>query len=182
LLSDSAVDLLIQGNLIGTGADGVTPLGNQGTGLDLLTAAGCIIGAEAGPNIDAANTIGYNGGDQSFFGGNGVLFLSGSSSPILNRVSANSIHDNVKLGIDLKGDGVTPNDPDNVNVGQQNFPVISDAFGSNGQLTIYGNLNSIASTNFTIEFFASQAANSSGFGEGQIFLGHRRRLPPGRPR
>jgi len=84
---------------------------------------------------------------------------------------ANSIHNNLHLGVDLGGDGVTPNDPDHVNVREQNFPVISDAFGFNGQLTIYGNLNSIPFTNFTVEFFANQAADSSGFGEGQTFLG-----------
>src|SRR5204862_2202248 len=128
--------------LIGTRGDGVTSLGNKLGGLYLLSAAGFIIGAEAGPNLDAANTIGYNGdGNDSSLTGNGIVFLSRDSSPIRNRVSANSIHDNVKLGIDLRGDGVTPNDPDNVNVGQQNFPVISAAFGSSGQLTIYGSLN-----------------------------------------
>lgn len=165
-------EMRIQGNRIGTGADGVTPLGNKASGIQIVEAVQSIIGAEASPNLDAANTIGYNGGDDFFFSGRGIVFLGdGSSSPILNRVSANSIHDNVQLGVDLGGDGVTPNDPDNQNVGQQNFPVISDAFGFNGELTIYGSLNSIASTNFTLEFFANQAADSSGFGEGQVFLG-----------
>jgi hypothetical protein len=176
---DLGIGLRIQGNRIGTGADGVTPLGNKGSGIQIVEGALNIIGAEAGPNLDAANTIGYNGRDSFFFAGEGaifrgagILFLGGApSTPIRDRVSANSIHDNVELGVDLSGDGVTPNDPDNENVGQQNFPEISDAFGLNGQLTIYGSLNSIASANFTLEFFANQAADSLGYGEGQVFLG-----------
>lgn len=164
---DRGIALRIQGNRIGTGADGVTPLGNQGNGIQIVEGASNIIGAEAGPNVDAANTIGHNGGFNFFFAGNGILLLT----PIRNRVSANSIHDNVKLGIDLGGGGVTPNDPDNLKSGHQNFPVITDAFGFNGQLAIYGSLNSIASTVFTLEFFANQAADSSGFGEGKVFLG-----------
>jgi hypothetical protein len=164
--------LRIQGNRIGTGADGVTPVGNQGNGFQLVSGAGCIIGPEVpdGPNLDAANTIAYNGGGTSdVFTGNGILFQSAPWSPIPGRVSANSIHDNVKLGIDLGADGVTPNDPGDT--GEQNFPVISAAFGFNGQLTVYGSLNSLGFSFFTLEFFASHAADSSGFGEGQIFLG-----------
>jgi len=161
---DGGSEMRIQGNLIGTGADGVTPLGNQASGIQMVEGAANIIGAEAGPNLDAANTIGYNGGENSSFSGRGIVFLA---SPIFNRVSANSIHDNVQLGVD-GGSGVTPNDPNNL---RQNFPVISDAFGFNGQLTVYGSLPSNASTNFTLEFFANQTADGSGYGEGQVFLG-----------
>jgi hypothetical protein len=171
-IDGSASDLRIQRNLIGTGADGVTSLGNKGNGILVLDEAGSIIGAEAGPNLEAANTIAFNGGGTGPFAGNGINLINGSSfMPIINRISANSIHDNAKLGVDLGGNGVTPNDPDNPNAGQLNFPVITDAFGFNGHLTIYGSLNSIVSTSFTLEFFANQAADSSGFGEGQIFLG-----------
>ncbi|MFZ1220895.1 MAG: hypothetical protein WAO00_16490, partial [Chthoniobacterales bacterium] len=163
--------LRIQGNLIGTGTDGMTPLGNKRNGIILVGGLfGSIIGPETGPNLDGANTIAFNGGDSFFFAGAGVSLVSGSSTSLASRVSSNSIHDNIKLGIDLNGDGVTPNDP-NFNFGRQNFPVLSGAFAFNGQLTICGTLNSLASTNFTLEFFANQNADSSGYGEGQIFLG-----------
>jgi len=93
------------------------------------------------------------------------------------RISSNSIHDNGLLGIDLGSDGVTPNDAGDADTGAnglQNFPVISAAFGFNGKPTIYGTLQSVASKDFILEFFANQAADSSGFGEGQILLGQAR--------
>jgi hypothetical protein len=49
--------------------------------------------------------------------------------------------------------------------------VLDAAFGFNGNLTIYGHFNSIPSMDFTLEFYANQAADSSGFGEGQLCLG-----------
>jgi hypothetical protein len=159
--------LLIQGNFIGTGADGITPLGNKGNGIGMFGTSGTTIGAADGANVDAANTIAFNGGGNGTFTASGIVLIGDRGGPSSHRISANSIHDNVQLGVDLGGDGVTANSPNN----RLNFPVISNAFGFNGQLTVYGNLNSTPSTNLTLEFFASQAADSSGFGEGQIFLG-----------
>ena len=51
-----------------------------------------------------------------------------------NTVRGNSIHDNTFLGIDLSGDGVTPNDPLDADSGPndlQNFPVITPQRGGN---------------------------------------------------
>jgi hypothetical protein len=90
------------------------------------------------------------------------------------RVSGNSIHDNGLLGINLGADGANSNDPGDADYGPnnlQNSPVITDGFGFNGNLTIYGGLSSVPSAKFVLEFFANTAADSSGFGEGQIFLG-----------
>ena len=161
----------IQGNLIGTAADGKTPLGNGQHGIRTNNAVSKnnflsnLIGGAYVPDLDAANVIAFN-------------LLSGisetSSSTANQRVSANSIHGNGQLGIDLGEDGVTPNDPGDADTGAsdlQNFPVIGFAFVSNGNLTIYGNINSRPSRNLTLEFFANQTADSSGFGEGEIFLG-----------
>jgi hypothetical protein len=160
--------LRIQGNLIGTQIDGLKPLGNKGNGIAIADpGSGCIIGPSSGTNADIGNTIAFNSR-------NGIdLRISKTPAKPL-RISANSIHDNVLLGIDLGGDGVTPNDPGDADSGAnglQNFPVITDAFGFNGNLTIYGAVNSTPSTNFVLEFFANAAADSFGFGEGQVFLG-----------
>ncbi|MEY2495869.1 MAG: hypothetical protein QOJ45_2361 [Verrucomicrobiota bacterium] len=158
---------VIQGNLIGTGRDGIKGLGNGQAGILMVDCPSSNIGSISGPDLDAANTIAFNLGDG--------LTLTGQSQQ--DRIASNSIHDNRQLGIDLGDDGVTPNDPGDPDTGVnglQNFPVISAAFGFNGNLTIYGSLQSVASKDFIVEFFANQAADSSGFGEGQILLGQAR--------
>lgn len=147
----------IQGNFIGTAADGQSPLGNGKNGI--VTDANP---SSFGSTAAVANRIAFNAL-------NGIS-VTGKAQ----RLSANSIHDNGLLGIDLGENGPTPNDPGDGDTGPndlQNFPVITSAFGFNGNLTIYGNLNSTASKSFTLEFFANQAADNSGFGEGQIYLG-----------
>jgi hypothetical protein len=94
------------------------------------------------------------------------------------RISANSIHDNGGLGIDLITDGfqtgVTPNDPldaDTGGNGLQNFPELESATREGQGVRIVGMLHSSTSAEFTIEFFASPECDESGFGEGQAFLG-----------
>ena len=62
-----------------------------------------------------------------------------------NRISANAIHDNAALGIDLGADGVTPNDAGDVDGGAnglQNFPVITNVSLSGGTTTVTGSLDS----------------------------------------
>jgi len=53
----------------------------------------------------------------------------------------------------------------------QNYPVITSASASGGNVTVSGTLDSVASTSFDVEFFSSPACHSSGFGQGQHFLG-----------
>src|SRR5262249_49417414 len=94
------------------------------------------------------------------------------------RITANSIHDNGRLGIDLASrydpaSGVTRNDtlghsgPNNF----QDFPVLTSARTSGSSTTIAGTLDSGDGGSFTIEFFSSDAADPSGYGEGQVYLG-----------
>lgn len=158
---------VIRGNFIGTAIDGTKSLGNGQAGILIVDCTSSKIGSPSGPDLDTANTIAFNLGAG--------IALTGQSQQ--NRISSNSIHDNGQLGIDLGNDGVTPNDPDDADTGVnglQNFPVLSAAFGVNGNLTIYGTLQSVASKDFILEFFANQAADNSGFGEGQILLGQAR--------
>ena len=163
---EKTVTTLIQGNLIGTATDGTKNLGNGQTGILLVDSTGTI-GAVSGPDLDTANTIAFNFADG--------IALTGNTGPV--RISSNSIHDNGQLGIDLSNDGVTPNDAGDTDSGVnglQNFPVLSAAFGFNGNLTIYGTFQSAASKDFILEFVANQAADGSGFGEGQVLLGQAR--------
>jgi hypothetical protein len=97
--------------------------------------------------------------------------LAGTSTG--NAVLRNAIYSNVGLGIDLGPNGVTPNDPGDADTGPnnlQNFPVLTAATRT-ATLAVTGTLNSTAATAFRVEFFANDALDPSGHGEGQRYLG-----------
>ena len=150
----------IEGNRIGTTADGSGALGNALDGVLVQTGGGNTIGGLA---AGTGNTIGFNGGA-------GVDVRSGTG----NAVLGNSIRRNGGLGIDLGGDGLTPNDPGDADTGPnnlQNFPVLSAVMTSAAGTTIRGMLNSTPKTTFRIEFFSNTAADPSGSGPGEEFIG-----------
>ena len=95
---------------------------------------------------------------------------------IYNTIRGNSIFTSVGgLGIDLGTDeAVTPNDPGDGDFGGNellNYPVLTFAASGLSSTGIQGTLNSLADTDFTIEFFSNGTCDPSGFGEGQTFLG-----------
>ena len=148
---------LIQGNLIGTKADGVSALGNRGYGIDLLDAASNNIG---GTTAGAGNTIAFNTQAGVTGGETG------------NAILGNSIFSNGGLGIDLGG--LIANDNCDVDKGsnnKQNFPEVTSANANSSTTTIQGSLNSTANTQFRIELFANTTCDSSGYGQGRTFLG-----------
>jgi hypothetical protein len=161
---------VIQGNWIGTCASGA-PLGNRTNGIQIDpfnpgTASNNQIGGAA---PGAGNVIAHNGGA-------GVLFID--EGPFLiatgNSILGNSIHSNAALGIDIGGDGVTPNDIGDADTGpnnRQNFPILTWAASGGGHTTILGTFNSEPSKTYRIEFFFSPACDSSGHGQGKTFLG-----------
>jgi hypothetical protein len=163
-LSDSASNVLVQGNLIGTDITGTVALGNAGDGVLIQGNQNTVGGLTAG----AGNIIAFNGaaGVTVSEGTNGTLI------PVGDAILSNLIFNNAALGIDLGGDGVTPNDsrghtgPNNF----QNFPVLTQAQSSGGSTTITGTLNSTPSTTFTVQLFSNVAADPSGFGQGQVLL------------
>jgi len=167
-------------NLIGVAGDGISPMGN-GTGVSIESGA-------VGNHIGGAgfNTISFNvGAGVSILSGNGnfveqdVIQGNGAAGVVVLAGTGNWIHDNqisgnAGLGIDLGGDGVTPNDPDDSDTGPnqlQNFPVLSSASAAVGVTHILGVLTSTASTTFRVDFFANAACDGTGNGEGQYFLG-----------
>ncbi len=158
----------IQGNFIGVGVDGSTPLPNgtggifSGPGFQSDTGNGNVIG---GTIPGAGNVIAYNGvADKAH--AFGVKIYSGTGNAILG----NSIFGNYGLGINLGvGYGPIPNDSGDTNTGAnnlQNFPVLASVSNAGGNTTIAGTLNSVANTTYRIEFFAG-----SGYGDGQTFVG-----------
>ena len=154
LVDNTTQGTLVEGNLIGTAADGTSPLGNTGDGLAFYGASGCTVG---GFDASEANVIASNGqAGIALFYGTGDTF------------EGNSIYDNGGLGIDLGGNGVTANDAGDTDTGPdnyQNYPVLTVTATS-----IDGTLNSLPNEHYRIEFFTSPAPDPSGYGEGQTFL------------
>ena len=159
----------ISGNLIGTDAGGTLNLGNSTHGIN-LQCTGVL------NSTISNNTIAFNGGDgfhsePDYRSGN---YQTG------NKLTQNSIFENGGLGINLLPppfgtvDGVTPNDTGDGDTGAnnlQNFPVITSSKITGTTKTIKGTLNSIASSSFTVEFFANGSCDGSGNGEGKTYLG-----------
>lgn len=149
---------VIQGNRIGTAADGISPLGNSGNGISV------------GTNIAILdNVIGFNGAAGVVCGGGFIDHGTG------NDVLGNSIFSNVGRGITIGIGGFFPaNDPGDADTGPnnlQNFPEISAAgLGSDGMLTITYNVPSDvpnATYPLVVEFFKADADGQ----EGQVLLG-----------
>jgi CSLREA domain-containing protein len=157
---------LVQGNFIGTQADGVSALPNL--------SAGVAIGSNGPSGNSVGGTNAGEGNRIAFNGVGGVFILDGTG----NRVLSNSIHSNgttaQHLGIELGSQGVTPNDAGDADAGAndlQNFPVLNSA-ASNGVTTaVTGTLNSTASTSFRVEFFSNPTCDAAGNGEGAQLLG-----------
>ncbi|HEX3085245.1 MAG TPA: Ig-like domain repeat protein, partial [Pyrinomonadaceae bacterium] len=162
----------VQGNLVGTKADGTSALGNSQFGVLIDRASNSTL---------TTNTVAFNGSSTSTSAG--VIVTTFDPSSMSNGTSAgnaihqNSIYSNFGLGIDLYSGGafgVTPNDLCDGDVGANNFqnsPVLTSLSSASGNTTIQGTLNSSPNTTFTIEFFSNVAADPSGSGEGQTYLG-----------
>jgi parallel beta-helix repeat protein len=165
---------VIEGNFIGTQANGTSPLANGQQGVDLTEGAAnnTVGGAAAG----AGNVIAFNGSDGVLVGTNvpNTPPADPSQAGAGNAVLGNSIFGNGLIGIDLGDkDGVTANDslghagPNDY----QNFPALSLAVASGNSVLVTGTLSSTANTGFRIELFADPKADPSGHGQGQTFLG-----------
>ena len=157
--SGSTVSNEIYNNLIGVGSNGAA-LGNVFDGVRL---SGSVRDNYIGKDVPGSgNTIANNGG-------NGINLLSSADgTPTGNTFSRNLIYSNSLLGIDLKNDGVTPNDAGDGDSGPndlQNYPVISGAYP--GQ--IGGTVNGFGT--FRVEFYRVDSCDSSGYGEGKQYLG-----------
>jgi hypothetical protein len=157
----------VQGNRIGTNAAGNAALPNDGPGVRIQ---GAVLTTVGGTGSSAANLIAYNNGT-------GIEVREEDDTPWGNSLLRNSIFANDGLGIDLLrfGDpGVTPNDPGDVDNGPnrfQNYPVLSSVMTAGNRTAVIGSLNSTPGKSFRVEFFSNTAADPSGFGEGQTFLG-----------
>ncbi|MCH7846416.1 MAG: right-handed parallel beta-helix repeat-containing protein, partial [Acidobacteria bacterium] len=154
----------IQANIIGLGADGSTLVPNGRDGIVLYNGANTteIGGSGAGEgNVIAENVR------------NGVL-INDNANPATtgNSITGNLIHNNGSIGIDLGDDGVTTNDPGDVDSGANdllNYPVITSATETGGTVTVTFDVDTPGG-NYRIEFFSNPSgADASGNGEGEVY-------------
>ncbi len=160
-IAGNAFSNLIKGNYFGTNATGTAALGNQ-RGIMVTDGA-------------SNNQIGGTAaGEGNLISGNTATGLLMDGLSVGNAILSNSIHTNNGLGIDFHGNGITANDTGDGDTGPnnlQNFPVLTAASSNGASTAISGSLNSTANTTFTIQFFSNATCDSSGNGEGQVFLG-----------
>jgi hypothetical protein len=160
---DDTTATTVQGNLIGTDATGMGSLGNLANGIGI--AGGPTNNTFGGMSNGASNTIAFNGA-------NGIDLTADAGTG--NIISSNSIYSNGSLGIDLGEDGATGIDlfdedsgPNNL----QNFPIINTVKSTSKGTVIQGALLSTRNTTFRLEFFSNRFCDTSGYGEGQAYLG-----------
>jgi CSLREA domain-containing protein len=158
----------VQGNYIGTKVNGASTLGN-GYGISITgSAATNRIGGTAGGE---GNTIAYNTGA-------GIRVLSTGNG---NVVLGNSIHENGGLGIDLGGDGVTANDPLDLDSGPNdlsNAPAVNLVRVEGANVRVYFALD-VPAGSYRIEFFKNAALDASGYGEGELLVSSMTLTHPG---
>lgn len=151
---------VISGNVIGSDLSGNLDLGNGGAGVHIdINSSNNLVG---GSNLTAGNIIANN--YKGVIVGDSAADLS-----VGNSILTNSIYNNEIIGIDLANDGPTPNHATSPTEGPndfQNYPVITSAKPNSSGLLLSGTLNSVPSSNFTLQFFS----NNVGDPEGKLFL------------
>lgn len=165
----------IRGNRIGVDRNGA-PLGNGDHGI-LLTCAGSPRNVIAGNTIAWSGLDGINDAPDYRFG---VAFTTDGHQG--NRITGNSIHSNGGLGINLLPPPFPPTEPPFMPTANdscdadgggnllQNFPEITRAESDGASTLLEGFLAAAPGQTFTVELFASAAADPSGYGEGETLL------------
>jgi VCBS repeat-containing protein len=160
---DTSTSNTIQGNLIGTNAADNATIANNGSGVFVAVSGSS--NKIGGSQADEGNTIASAVGDGVYISNVNTVNVS---------VLGNSIYASSGLGIDIGNNGVNTNDVGDGDSGGnnlQNFPVITSTVVAGGQTIIAGTLNSEANKTYRIELFANSAADASGYGEGETYLG-----------
>lgn len=156
----------IQGNYVGAAGDGTTGEGNS-PGISIVDSNSNLIGdttTTGGACDKACNLIAFNRGA-------GVQVAApGGSSAHFNRINGNSIFGNSADGISLVPSTLTGNDG-------QGFQTLTIA--ASGSTTVEGTFTGTGGVSYRLEFFYNRVAapaptpgcDSSGFGEGQVYIG-----------
>ncbi len=192
----NVTNVTIQGNNLGVGADGTTFLGPattealifmSGPNSSLRSHNNFLIG---GASNGQGNLL-ANGGNMGIHVNSTGMDIRVTGNTIRNitqggvdvvggskvAIYSNSISGSGGLGIDLGSNGATANDAGDGDSGPNdhlNFPAITavNVRGAN-QLAYAFTLDvPAAASGYRVEFFANSAADPSGFGEGERYLGH----------
>ena len=189
----NSTGVTIQGNAIGVGANGTSQI-VSGNIEDLIYIGGSPRGHAdlliGGSGTGQGNTLAFSsrsgiridstGSNIQVIGNtirdntrNGIYLVNTSRAAMVsNRIYANGM-----TGIDLGENGVTTNDAGDGDSGPNdllNFPQITAVrVAGAAQLQYNVTLDApAAASGYRIEFFANSAADPSGFGEGERYLGH----------
>jgi uncharacterized repeat protein (TIGR01451 family)/CSLREA domain-containing protein len=158
VILQDASSIAVQSNVIGPAADGITAITGTPQFLGVLITQ---LAGASNNNIVGAQTSGGAGGNIIANNNYGVVVELGTGNSILS----NSIFANTSSPIILGSVLVPiPNDPCDTDTGAnnlQNWPALSSAILSGGQVTLTGNLNSAANTTFTVEVFSNPAGSSA---------------------
>jgi len=162
---------IIHDNVIGLASDMVTPAPNGMAGITAGDYSNLYWDCHARNNtIGPNNTIAHNAWE-------GIRVLEHWSSLTNgdgNTITRNSIYENGRLGIDVNIDGVTMNDPADIDSGpnqELNFPNIVLAYDSCGYIRVRGSLDIDSDPRLaSVEVFKARS-DSSGYGEGEAYLG-----------
>jgi uncharacterized repeat protein (TIGR01451 family) len=161
-LTDGSIGTIVHSNFVGISADLSVPLPNALDGVNVCDGAEDTV---VGSVLLGGNVIAHN--EENGIGVEPTALLN-------NTWAANSIFDNTLLGIDLAIDGVTPNDPLDEDTGPndlQNFPTLTLALTTPTTSHVRGTMHTTPNTAVALHFYSSLAADPSGFGEGQTYLG-----------
>lgn len=104
---------------------------------------------------------------------NDGIHIQSGTSPI--TISASEFFNNGDLAIDLGADGVTVNDAGDSDTGVnnfQNFPELVAFIENDSDLYIEGTFDSLPGNYYRLEFFSNSEIDSSGYGEGEVYLGY----------
>ncbi len=163
ILYEYADSNVVTNNFIGTGADGISDLGNGQAGIAIANGASHNRIGEPGKG----NVIAYN--DSS-----GVVLTD--SGTVNNTISGNSIFSNNYLGIEIFPPSVNENDAGDMDEGannQMNFPVIisSKRNAGTGNTIVRGTLDTQNPNQAVVELFKAASEPLLHHGEGMTYLG-----------
>lgn len=172
---------IIRGNRIGIGADGITRLPNVNWGITISafgTVDNPILHVDT---IIEGNVIAYC--DQAAVGvrefdnlSTGIRTSSDRITISKNRMFANATNapsSSTSLSIFL-GSALNTNDSLDLDVGannRQNYPEFVSATFVGDSFIVSGFLDSAPLSDYRLEFFGNSVPHSSGYGEGEVFLG-----------
>ncbi|HEX7770565.1 MAG TPA: CSLREA domain-containing protein [Dokdonella sp.] len=152
--------LRVEGNHIGVGIDGLTPLPNGAAGVRY---GNSVPFGSGWPRV-SGNTIAWNAGPG--------VEVAGTDATVA-EVVGNSMHDNA-IGIDIDGNGPTPNDPGDADAGpnlRMNHPELRQVAYSGGEYAITWRVDTeVAHAAYPLRIDVYVAANPDD-AEGSTWIG-----------